>query len=64
MRVTSMTDDFADGIIFKKILENLTKNEIKLPLGEDVQAKERQKKNLASILQKIEDLTKYIITQT
>ena len=53
-----MTDDFADGIIFKKVLENLTKNEIKLPLGEDVQAKERQKKNLASILQKIEDLTK------
>ena len=50
--ITSMKDDFFDGVIFKKIVENLDENgaKIQMPLSEDVQSKERQKKNLQFIL--------------
>ena len=48
-----MKDDFNDGVIFKKILEKLEGHEIKLPLAEDVQAKERQMKNLSAVLNEI-----------
>ena len=37
----------------KKIMEKLQGREIKLPLSEDVQAKERQLKNLSAILDEI-----------
>lgn len=56
IRVTSMADDFFDGVVFKRIVEKLTNTEIKLPLDENVQAKERQKKNLTAVLDKIGDI--------
>ena len=56
IRVTSLTEDFYDGVIFKKILEKLSGTEINLPLAEDVQAKERQKLNLQTVLEKIREI--------
>ena len=57
IRITSMKDDFNDGVIFKKIIEKLQGSEIKLPLAEDVQAKERQMKNLSAILDVISNFS-------
>ena len=54
--ITNMTEDFYDGVVLAKILEKLSGREIKLPLGEYVQAKERQLKNLSAILNKIMDI--------
>jgi hypothetical protein len=48
-----MTEDFYDGVVFKKIVEKLAGITIKMPLEEDVQAKERQKKNLNAVLDQI-----------
>ena len=56
MRVTSMTDDFYDGVILKKIVEKLSGFTIQLPLSEDVQAKERQKLNLKTVLEKVRQI--------
>lgn len=54
--VSSIREDFYDGVIFKKILEKLTGQKLLLPLGDEVQAKERQKKNLCSVLDKISQI--------
>lgn len=51
--ISSMREDFYDGIVFKKILAKLSGQPLNLPLGDEVQAKERQKKNLAAVLDKI-----------
>ena len=56
VRITSIKNDFFDGVIFKKIVEKLTGKEIKIPLAEDVQAKERQMINLTAVLDKISDI--------
>ena len=56
IRVTSLTEDFYDGVIFKKILEKLSGNEINLPLAEDVQAKERQRLNLQTVLENVREI--------
>ena len=54
--ITSMTEDFYDGIVLARILGQLSGEQIRLPLGEDVQAKERQLKNLTAVLNKITDV--------
>ena len=56
IRITSLKSDFNDGVVFKKIVEKLQGCEIKLPLSEDVQAKERQMKNLSAILDEISNI--------
>ena len=56
IRITSLKSDFNDGVVFKKIVEKLQGCEIKLPLSEGVQAKERQMKNLSAILDEISNI--------
>lgn len=58
IRVTCMREDFFDGVVLKRIVERLSASAIKLPLDEDVQAKERQKKNLTAVLARIDELLK------
>ena len=51
--MSSLEEDLADGLILKHLVEILSDEEIKMPFGEYVQSKERQQRNLKSILTQI-----------
>ena len=54
--MSSLEEDLADGLILKHLVELLSGEEIKMPFGEYVQSKERQQRNLKSILNQIENV--------
>ena len=54
--MASLEEDLADGLILKHLVEILSKEEMKMPFGEYVQSKERQQRNLKSILTRIENI--------
>ena len=52
--MSSLEEDLADGLILKHLVEILSDEKIEMPFGEYVQSKERQQRNLKSILNQIE----------
>ena len=52
----SLEDDFTDGLVIKNLVEILSGSKIDMPFGEYAQSEERQRRNLASILNQTENI--------
>ena len=58
-QIEDLQGDLADGLALKTLVERLSggSEHIQMPMGNLVQSEERQKRNLAAVLTRIEEIT-------